>query len=147
MARQALPALATAALLLFVSAASRQVAPIYPPYQEPWRPQFHFSQPNLFMNDPNGLVYHDGEWHLFYQSRPGGGIVWGHAVSADLVHWQNLPVGIPRQPDGKSIFSGSVVIDKNNTSGFGTPGNPAMVAIYTASGMGSQSQALAYSVD
>jgi len=99
------------------------------------------------MNDPNGLVYHDGEWHLFYQSRPGGGIVWGHAVSKDLLHWQHLPVAIPRQPDGKSIFSGSVVIDRNNTSGFGTPGNPAMVAIYTASGMGNQSQALAYSLD
>lgn len=118
-----------------------------PPYQEPWRPQFHFSQPNLFMNDPNGLVYHDGEWHLFYQSRPGGGIVWGHAVSRDLLHWQHLPVAIPRQPDNKSIFSGSVVVDTDNTSGFGTPGNPAMVAIYTASGAGSQTQALAYSLD
>ncbi len=123
------------------------VAPAYPAYGEPWRPQFHFSQPTLFMNDPNGLVYHDGEWHLFYQSRPGGGIVWGHAVSKDLLHWENLPAAIPRQPDGKSIFSGSVVIDRDNTSGFGTPGHPAMVAIYTASGAGTQSQALAYSLD
>lgn len=121
--------------------------PVYPAYQEPWRPQFHFSQPNSFMNDPNGLVYYDGEWHLFYQSRPGGGIVWGHAVSKDLLHWQNLPIAIPRQADGKSIFSGSVVIDKDNTSGFGTPGNPAMVAVYTAAGTGNQSQALAYSLD
>ena len=131
------------------SSADRQPSetPVYPAYKEPWRPQFHFSQPNLFMNDPNGLVYHDGEWHLFYQSRPGGGIVWGHAVSKDLLHWQNLPIAIPRQADGKSIFSGSVVIDKDNTSGFGTPGNPAMVALYTAAGMGNQSQALAYSLD
>ena len=68
-----------------------------PADKEPWRPQFHYSQPNLFMNDPNGLVFHDGEWHLFYQSRPGGGIVWGHAVSKDLLHWENLPVAIPRQ--------------------------------------------------
>ena len=123
------------------------IAQTYPPYQEPWRPQFHYSQPNLFMNDPNGLVYYAGEWHLFYQSRPGGGIVWGHAVSKDLVHWDNLPVAIPRQADGKSIYSGSVVVDKDNTSGFGTPGNPAMVAIYTAAGPGSQSQAVAYSLD
>jgi sucrose-6-phosphate hydrolase SacC (GH32 family) len=138
---------AMAAALLLAGNPSHPGAQTYAPYQEPWRPQFHFSQPNLFMNDPNGLVYHDGEWHLFYQSRPGGGIVWGHAVSTDLLHWQNLPIAIPRQPDGKSIFSGSVVIDKDNTSGFGTPGNPAMVAIYTASSAGNQSQALAYSLD
>ena len=138
---------AAAGLILFGVGVSHMVAQTYPLYQEPWRPQFHFSQPNLFMNDPNGLVYYDGEWHLFYQSRPGGGIVWGHAVSKDLLHWQNLPIAIPRQPDGKSIFSGSVVIDKDNTSGFGTAENPAMVAIYTASGAGNQSQALAYSLD
>lgn len=140
-------AVSAAGLLLLGSSATYPMAQTHPPYQEPWRPQFHFSQPNLFMNDPNGLVYYDGEWHLFYQSRPGGGIVWGHAVSKDLLHWENLPVAIPRQPDNKSIFSGSVVIDKDNTSGFGTPGNPAMVAIYTASGAGSQTQALAYSLD
>jgi sucrose-6-phosphate hydrolase SacC (GH32 family) len=144
---QRLARAATAAGLLLSAGASQPVAQTYPQYQEPWRPQFHFSQPTLFMNDPNGLVYYDGEWHLFYQSRPGGGIVWGHAVSKDLLHWENLPIAIPRQPDGKSIFSGSVVIDTQNTSGFGTPGNPAMVAIYTASGAGSQTQALAYSLD
>jgi sucrose-6-phosphate hydrolase SacC (GH32 family) len=138
---------AVAAGLLLSAGAIPTVTQTHLPYQEPWRPQFHYSQPNLFMNDPNGLVYHDGEWHLFYQSRPGGGIVWGHAVSKDLLHWENLPIAIPRQPDGKSIFSGSVVIDKQNTSGFGAPGNPAMVAIYTASGAGSQTQALAYSLD
>src|SRR5688500_16511773 len=64
-------------------AAGQPAAATYPLYQEPWRPQFHFSQPGFFMNDPNGLVYHDGEWHLFYQYRPGGGVVWGHAVSRD----------------------------------------------------------------
>lgn len=117
------------------------------PYSEPWRPQFHYSQPDAFMNDPNGLVYHDGEWHLFYQYRPGGGIVWGHAVSSDLLHWENLPVAIPRQEDGKSIFSGSVVVDRENTSGFGRPDAPALVAVYTAAGRGNQSQALAYSLD
>ena len=118
-------------------------------YQEPWRPQFHYSQPDLFVNDPNGLVHYDGEYHLFYQYRLGAGldIVWGHAVSRDLLHWENLPVAIPRGADDKSIFSGSVVIDEDNTSGFGEPGNPAMVAIYTAFGQGNQSQALAYSLD
>jgi len=145
--RSRLYAPAAAALMLLGNGASHQIAQTHPPYQEPWRPQFHFSQPNLFMNDPNGLVHHDGEWHLFYQSRPGGGIVWGHAVSKDLLHWEHLPVAIPRQADGKSIFSGSVVIDKDNTSGFGSAANPAMVAIYTASGQGNQSQALAYSLD
>jgi sucrose-6-phosphate hydrolase SacC (GH32 family) len=148
--RRTLYAIATAGALTLCAGATQaaaQTAP-YPFYQEPWRPQFHFSQPNLFMNDPNGLVYYDGEWHLFYQSRPGGGIVWGHAVSKDLLHWQNLGTAIPRQANGASIFSGSVVIDKDNTSGFGTPGNPAMVAIYTASGGGQgQVQALAYSLD
>jgi len=142
-----LHALATMVFIAVGGGASHHIAQTYPPYQEPWRPQFHYSQPNLFMNDPNGLVYYAGEWHLFYQSRPGGGIVWGHAVSRDLVHWDNLPVAIPRQADGKSIYSGSVVVDKDNTSGFGTPGNPAMVAIYTAAGPGSQSQAVAYSLD
>ena len=132
--RRTLRAIATAAFFVLGGGASHQIAQTHPPYQEPWRPQFHYSQPNLFMNDPNGLVYYEGEWHLFYQSRPGGGIVWGHAISKDLVHWENLPVAIPRQADGKSIFSGSVVVDKHNTSGFGTPGNPAMVAIYTAAG-------------
>src|SRR5690349_19625099 len=92
-----LHALATMVLIAVGGGATHQIAQTYPPYQEPWRPQFHYSQPNLFMNDPNGLVYYAGEWHLFYQSRPGGGIVWGHAISKDLVHWDNLPVAIPRQ--------------------------------------------------
>jgi sucrose-6-phosphate hydrolase SacC (GH32 family) len=148
--RRAGRAVALAGLLLAtlgVTHAGAQQA--YPLYQEPWRPQFHYSQPDRFMNDPNGLVYYDGEYHLFYQYRLGSGlgIVWGHAVSKDLLQWENLPVAIPRGADNKSIFSGSVVIDKDNTTGFGEPGNPAMVAIYTASGQGNQSQALAYSLD
>ena len=123
-----------------------------PLYQESWRPQFHYSQPDRFMNDPNGLVYHAGEWHLFYQYRcfdaacPSRGISWGHAVSRDLLHWETLALAIPAA-DGVNIFSGSVVIDESNTSGFGTSGNPAMVAIYTAARPGNQSQALAYSRD
>jgi sucrose-6-phosphate hydrolase SacC (GH32 family) len=143
-------AVALATVLLATAGTVRAAAQeTYPLYQEPWRPQFHYSQPDRFMNDPNGLVFYDGEYHLFYQYRLGAGqgIVWGHAVSADLLHWENLPVAIPRGADNKSIFSGSVVIDKQNTTGFGEPGNPAMVAIYTASGQGNQSQALAYSLD
>ena len=71
---------------------------------------------------------------------------WGHAVSRDLVHWQQLPVAIPRQGD-ELIFSGSAVVDKDNTSGFGTRTNPPMVAIYTARSPASQAQSLAYSTD
>src|SRR3954471_20770093 len=131
-ARRTIRLAAVTGAVLLGAGVSQAAAQTYPPYHEPWRPQFHYSQPNLFMNDPNGLVYYEGEWHLFYQSRPGGGIGWGHAISKALVPWDNLPVAIPRQADGKSIYSGSVVVDKNNTSGFGTPGNPALVAIYTA---------------
>ncbi|MDB5439805.1 MAG: glycosyl hydrolase family 32, partial [Caulobacteraceae bacterium] len=159
LARRPAPILACA-LLIVAGAASAQNPPpngaaragqpppqAYPLYQEPWRPQFHFSQPAQFMNDPNGLIYDNGEWNMFYQLRPGGAIVWGHAVSKDMLHWENLPVAIPAQADGKSIFSGSAVIDYNNTSGLGSKQNPAMVAIYTASGAGSQAQGLAYSLD
>ncbi|NHN76382.1 glycoside hydrolase family 32 protein [Azotobacter chroococcum] len=119
-------------------------------YQEPYRPQFHFSPAENWMNDPNGLVYHDGEYHLFYQYNPFGDtwghMSWGHAVSPDLMHWEHLPVAIPEQGD-EMVFSGSVVVDKHNTSGFGSRRNPPMVAIYTSARPGSQAQSLAYSTD
>ncbi|MEZ2390333.1 GH32 C-terminal domain-containing protein [bacterium RCC_150] len=123
-----------------------------PSYSETFRPQFHFTPPTNWMNDPNGLVYYNGEYHLFYQYNPSGNswgnMSWGHAVSTDLVHWTQLPVAIP-QDDQNMIFSGSAVVDKDNTTGFGTPGHPAMVAIYTAANKttGKQAQALAYSTD
>lgn len=103
-------------------------------YNEPHRPQFHFSPPANWMNDPNGMVYYEGEYHLFYQYYPDstvwGPMHWGHAVSPDLVHWENLPVAL--YPDSLGlIFSGSAVIDWNNTSGFGTDDNPPMIAIFT----------------
>ncbi|YCH19655.1 GH32 C-terminal domain-containing protein [Arthrobacter sp. D1-29] len=104
------------------------------------------------MNDPNGLVFYQGEYHLFYQHNPSGNqwgnISWGHAVSTDLVHWTELPVAIAHD-DEEMIFSGSAIIDTNNTSGFGTKDNPAMVAVYTRldKATGVQSQALAYSTD
>jgi len=107
-----------------------------PAYKEPFRPQFHFSPHHNWTNDPNGLVYYKGEYHLFYQYNPMGNtwghMSWGHAVSPDLVHWKALPLAIP-EDDKNMIFSGSCVVDKNNTTGFATkPGQVPMVAIYTA---------------
>jgi len=103
-------------------------------FNETHRPQFHFTPAANWMNDPNGMVYLDGEYHLFYQYYPDstvwGPMHWGHAVSTDLVHWEHLPVAI--EPDSLGyIFSGSAVIDHENTSGLGTKENPAMVAVYT----------------
>jgi sucrose-6-phosphate hydrolase SacC (GH32 family) len=89
-------------------------------YDEPWRPQYQFTPPQDFMNDPNGLVFYKGEYHLFFQHNPQGNVwghmSWGHAVSSDLLHWKNLPVAIPETP-GYMIYSGSAVVDWNNTSG------------------------------
>lgn len=107
-----------------------------PTYKEPFRPQYHFTPHHNWMNDPNGLVYHKGEYHLFYQYNPMGNtwghMSWGHAVSADLVHWQPLALAIA-EDDKNMIFSGSCVVDKNNTSGFRQkPGQIPLVAIYTA---------------
>ena len=121
-------------------------------YKETYRPQFHFTPEKNWMNDPNGLVYFDGEYHLFYQYNPFGDkwghMSWGHAVSKDLVHWQNLPVALPEE-DGIMIFSGSAVVDEKNTSGFGLSGKPPMVAIYTGyhPADGRQDQRIAYSTD
>jgi len=124
-----------------------------PAYKEPYRPQFHFTPHHNWMNDPNGLVYYNGEYHLFYQYNPMGNtwghMSWGHAVSRNLVNWQHLPLAIA-EDEKNMIFSGSCVVDKNNTSGFAeTPGQVPMVAIYTAHKPdGSlQTQHLAFSVD
>ncbi|MFM9589381.1 GH32 C-terminal domain-containing protein [Streptomyces scabiei] len=123
-----------------------------PPYSETYRPQFHFTPEKNWMNDPNGLVYYKGEYHLFYQYNPSGDgwgdMSWGHAVSTDLVHWQELPLALSHD-DKEMVFSGSAVVDENNTTGFGTKKNPPMVAIYTRhdKSTGIQSQALAYSTD
>lgn len=117
---------------------------------ELYRPDFHFSPQQNWLNDPNGLVYFDGEYHLFYQYNPygdqWGNMSWGHAVSTDFVHWQELPVAIP-VINGIAAFSGSAVVDWNNTSGFGINGEPPMVAIYTGAGNGGQRQHIAYSND
>jgi len=118
-------------------------------YSEPYRPQYHFSPPQHFMNDANGMVFFRGEYHLFYQHNPEGNVwghmSWGHAVSSDMVHWQNLPVAIPEAP-AFMIFSGSSVVDERNSSGL-CGMQPCLTAIYTAHKEGWQRQNLAYSLD
>lgn len=113
----------------------------------PARPRIHFAAPSGWLNDPNGLLYHDGEYHLFYQHHPAslvwGPMHWGHAVSRDLVTWEQLPIALAPDELGM-IFSGSAVVDQANTAGFGAG---AMVAIFTHHGDGRQAQSLAYSLD
>lgn len=121
-------------------------------FNETWRPQFHFTPTKNWMNDPNGMVFYDGEYHLFYQYNPFGDkwghMSWGHAVSPDMVHWEHLPVALAEE-NGVMIFSGSVVVDWKNTSGFGQYGKPPLVAIYTGhyTEKPLQNQNIAYSND
>ncbi len=127
-------------------------------YQEKHRPQFHFSPEANWMNDPNGMVYYEGEYHLFYQYFPDstvwGPMHWGHAISTDLVHWEHLPIALYPDEHGL-IFSGSAIVDWNNTSGFGTDGKPPLIAIFSYHKMEKeqsgeddfQTQGLAYSND
>lgn len=128
------------------------------PFQEKHRPQVHFTPAEHWMNDPNGMVYYEGEYHLFYQHHPEasvwGPMHWGHAISKDLLHWEHMPIALA--PDSLGyIFSGSAVVDWNNTSGFGTAGNPPLIAFFTyhnmeiekAGGRDIESQGIAYSTD
>ncbi|GAB3299915.1 glycoside hydrolase family 32 protein [Parasphingorhabdus pacifica] len=113
-----------------------------------WRPSVCFTPARNWMNDPNGMVYFQGEYHLFFQHNPygdqWGNMSWGHAVSTDLVHWQELPVAM--EPDHLgAIFSGCAVVDRQDTSGF-FGGRPGLVALYTSAG-DTQQQSLAYSSD
>ncbi|RDH26745.1 Extracellular exo-inulinase inuE [Aspergillus welwitschiae] len=138
-------------------------------YDQPYRGQYHFSPLENWMNDPNGLLYHNGIYHLFFQYNPGGiqwgNLSWGHATSRDLTHWEEQPIALlARGYGGNNItemyFSGSAVADVNNTSGFGKNGKAPIVAMYTSyypvtqtlpSGQtvqeGQQAQSIAYSLD
>lgn len=113
-----------------------------------YRPSYHFTPLYGWMNDPNGMVYKDGEYHLYFQYNPygskWGNMHWGHAVSRDLIHWEHLDPAIARDPVGH-IFSGSSVVDKKNTAGFG---KDAIIAIYTNNSVKhDEVQCIAYSND
>ncbi|HTM37460.1 MAG TPA: glycoside hydrolase family 32 protein [Terriglobales bacterium] len=137
-----------AALVLTSIAAGQSGA-----YQELYRPQVHFSPRMHWTNDPNGLVFFEGEYHLFFQYNPFGDewghMSWGHAVSRDLLHWRELAVAIPEH-DGEMVFTGSVVVDKN-TSGLCGTQVECLVAVYTGHRstpeLTRQTQNLAYSLD
>lgn len=126
------------------------------PAQESSRPELHYTPQSTWLNDPNGLVYHKGTYHLYYQNNPfdnvWGNMSWGHATSTDLMTWQEHPVAIPCDEE-EHIFSGSIVVDHANTSGFGRPDSTPLVAIYTSAYAqsspykGIQAQSLAYSLD
>ena len=119
-------------------------------YHEKNRPQFHFSSRRGWLNDPNGCIWHDGLYHLYYQHNPfereWENMTWGHATSPDLLHWtEQAPV---LHPDSLgTMFSGSAVFDKDNTSGFGTKKNPPLVFAYTADRSDREVQCIAYSLD
>ena len=117
-------------------------------YDEPLRPQFHFSQKVGWNQDPNGLVYYDGEWHLYFQHNPYGwnnaNAHWGHAVSKDLIHWEQLPIAMYNKNRGDRPFSGHAIIDKNNVGGWQRGKEKVIVASWTSNGRG---QCISYSND
>lgn len=154
------PLLLSTLFLLTLAACTAEAPAVEQPTvtAEAHRPHFHFTPPEKWMNDPNGMVYFDGEYHLFYQYYPDstvwGPMHWGHALSRDLVQWQHLPIAL--YPDSLGyIFSGSAVVDWQNTSGFGKDGQPPLVAMFTyhdpvgeaAGTIDFQYQGIAYSND
>lgn len=138
-------------------------------YKEQYRDQYHYSPEKNFMNDPNGMVYHNGVYHLFYQYNPEGNVwgnvSWGHATSPDLLHWTEQPIALDYRKDingnpEEFFYSGSAVVDTENTSGFGTLEHPPLVAMYTSNyeknmtlpsgktvSYNQESQSIAYSLD
>ncbi|HVO71816.1 MAG TPA: glycoside hydrolase family 32 protein, partial [Aggregatilineaceae bacterium] len=129
-------------------------------YREPYRPQFHFSPARNWMNDPNGLVYYAGEYHLYFQCNPDDlnwdwrKLHWGHAISTDLLHWREIPLALYPDTTGATL-SGSVVVDVENTAGFKTGINDPLIAIFTSGSEGNsqhpwdafQQQSIAFSND
>jgi fructan beta-fructosidase len=138
-----------------IAAENRESPPAANLYNEKYRPQFHFTPKKNWTNDPNGLVYYKGEYHMFFQHNPKGinwgNMTWAHAVSTDLIHWKQLPNAIEPDELG-TIFSGSAVVDWNNTSGFQTGTENVLVAFYTSAGAHAPkkvpfTQSIAYSND
>ena len=127
---------------------SEEIPEVDVPYRESLRPQFHFSQLVGWNNDPNGLVYYDGEWHLYFQHNPygwkWGNMHWGHAVSNDLVHWNQKPIAIYNKRRGDWAFSGGAVVDENNTGKWQTGQEKVIVASWTSTGRG---ECISYSND
>jgi len=110
-------------------------------YQETLRPQFHFSTKRGWLNDANGMVYHNGKYHLYYQHDPfdwggGGQKWWGHAISADMVNWVEVQEGLYSHSYGDEVYSGSAVVDSANTGGFKTGTNQVIVAAFTSTARG-----------
>ena len=119
-------------------------------YQEPERQQFHFSSRKGWLNDPNGLCFHQGTYHLFYQHNPAavhwGPMHWGHATGTDLIHWQEQPIALYPDESG-TMFSGCAVVDEQNLTGLGIdPASPPLLFFYTCAGK-PFTQNLAYSLD
>jgi fructan beta-fructosidase len=132
-------------LTILLASSVRAVDPLY---HEALRPRFHFTADKGWLNDPNGLVFYQGEYHMFFQRTPdkidGGLKSWGHAVSTDMLHWKQLPDAIEPDKTG-DIWSGSAVVDWNNTAGFQTGKQKAIVAMWTCAGP--FDQRLSYSND
>ncbi len=140
-------------ILFFISAFSATAAKPVKIYNELYRPQFHFSPEINWQNDPNGLVFYKGEYHLFYQYNPFGNewgyMHWGHAISTDLVHWEQLPIALFPDNDSKdkevcTEFSGSGLVDENNVTGLQKGDEKTILLFYTSQKCG---QRLAYSND
>src|SRR5580692_3460807 len=141
------------AAMLFCTQARAQQQPA-PASTAPWQPKFHFDAPPNWINDPNGPILVNGQYHLFFQTNPTGdqwgNMSWGHAVSPDIVHWKQLPTALAAE-NGVAIFSGSTVEDASNTSSLcGDPGQKTpgcLIAIYTGNSQDKQTQNLASSRD
>jgi fructan beta-fructosidase len=127
---------------------AEQVPEVGELYREPHRPQFHFTSRRGWLNDPNGMLWFDGEYHLYYQHNPygwdWGNMHWGHATSRDLVHWTEQPIALYPREYGDWCFSGSGLVDHRNISGFGSDGSPPLVIAFTSTGRG---ECIAYSND